>query len=133
VVDSNAIATQFVDRLLSESNYMASVLGIPRSDASQLSIVDKVKKAMKDNQDWFMETMKELKSGKPMPYHKNLSIREDDYVAFMQFTKSIKINKVNSIALKIIHSDNIIHFEPKDLADYLKYVVIHLNNHTSMV
>jgi hypothetical protein len=128
VVDSNALAIQFVDGQLPEGNYTAAVLGIPRPNASQLAIVGKMKQAMKDNEDWFFKTMKELKPGEPIPYHKNLGISEEEYAAFMEFSQSIKLDKIGAMELKIIRKDNSIHFEPKDFGDYLKYLVIDLKD-----
>jgi len=125
-VDSNALAIQFVDGQLPEGNYTAAVLGIPRPNASQLAIVGKMKQAMKANEDWFFKTMKELKPGEPIPYHKNLGISEEEYAAFMEFSQSIKIDRIGAMELKIIRKDNSIHFEPKDFGDYLKYLVIDL-------
>ncbi|WP_288807813.1 MULTISPECIES: hypothetical protein [unclassified Sphingobacterium] len=132
-VDSNAVAVQFVDRLLSEGDYTAAVLGIPRQDASQVAIVEKMKLAIKDNEQWFLNVMKELEPGQPMPYHKNLGISEAEYAAFMQFSQSIKIDKIGAIALKIIRRHSSIHFEPKDFGDYLKYLTIDLKDHRIMV
>ncbi|OOG18766.1 hypothetical protein BWD42_02045 [Sphingobacterium sp. CZ-UAM] len=132
-VDSNAVAFQFVDRLLSEGHYTAAVLGIPRPNASQLAIVEKMKLAIKDNEDWFLHVMKELEPGQPIPYHKNLGISEAEYAAFMQFSQSVKMDKLGAIALKVIHRDSAVYFEPKDFGDYLKYLVIHLKDHTVMV
>ncbi|MGJ1304944.1 hypothetical protein ACR78L_19750 [Sphingobacterium multivorum] len=65
-VDSNALAIHFVDGQLPEGNYTAAVLGIPRPNASQLAIVEKMKQALKANEDWFFKTMKELKPGEPI-------------------------------------------------------------------
>ncbi|QIH34881.1 hypothetical protein [Sphingobacterium sp. DR205] len=132
-VDSNALALQFVDRLLPEGNYTAAVLGTPRPNASQVAIVQKMKLAIKDNEDWFLQVMNELKPGEPMPYHKNLGISEEEYAAFMQFSQSIKIDKVGAIALKVIRRDSSLHFEPTDFGDYLKYLVIDLKDHRVMV
>ncbi|MFU1856660.1 hypothetical protein ACK8HY_06530 [Sphingobacterium sp. NGMCC 1.201703] len=132
-VDSNAVAFQFVDRLLSEGHYTAAVLGIPRPNASQLAIVEKMKLAIKDNEDWFLKVMKELEPGQPIPYHKNLGISETEYADFMQFSQSVKIDKVGAVPLKVIRRDSSLHFEPKDFGDYLKYLVIHLKDHTVMV
>ena len=132
-VDSNAVALQFVDRLLPEGNYTAAVLGIPRPNASQLAIVEKMKLAIKDNEDWFLKVMKELEPGQPIPYHKNLGISEEEYAAFMQFSQSVKMDKIGAIALKVIRRDSTLYFEPKDFGDYLKYLVIHLKDHTVMV
>ncbi|WP_286858493.1 MULTISPECIES: hypothetical protein [Sphingobacterium] len=132
-VDSNALALQFVDRLLPEGNYTAAVLGTPRPNASQVAIVEKMKLAIKDNEDWFQKIMNELKPGEPMPYHKNLGISEEEYAAFMQFSQSIKIDKVGAIALKVIRRDSSLHFEPKDFGDYLKYLVIHLKDQRVVV
>ncbi|MDF2851614.1 hypothetical protein [Sphingobacterium multivorum] len=127
-VDSNALAIHFVDGQLPEGNYTAAVLGIPRPNASQLAIVEKMKQALKANEDWFFKTMKELKPGEPIPYHKNLGISEAEYATFMEFSQAIKIDKIGAIELKIIRKDNSIHFEPKDFGDYLKYVVINLKD-----
>ncbi len=132
-IDSNVIALQFVDKLLPEGNYTAVVLGIPGPDASQLAIVEKMKLAIKDNEDWFLKMMKELKPGEPIPYHKNLGISETEYADFMQFSQSIKMDKMGTIPLKIIRKDRSIHFEPEGFADYLKYLVLDLNEHRVMV
>ena len=133
VVDGNAVALQFVDRLLPEGNYSVAVLRAPRANASQLAIVQKMKQAMKDHEDWFLKTMKGLKPGEPMSYHKNLGISEEEYATFMQFSQSIKIDKIGAVALKINRRDSSIHFEPKDFRDYLKYLVIDLKDHRVMV
>lgn len=127
-MDSNALAIQFVDRQLPEGNYTAAVLGIPRPNVSQLAIVGKMKQAMKANEDWFLKTMKELKPGEPIPYHKNLGISEEEYAAFIEFSQSIKIDKIGGMELNVIRKDNSIHFEPKDFGDYLKYLVIDLKS-----
>jgi len=132
-VDSNAVALQFVDRLFPDGNYTAEVLGIPRAKESQVAVVEKMKLAIKDNEDWFLKAMKELKPGEPMPYHKNLGISEEEYKDFMQFSKSIKIDKVGTIKCKIIRRDSVIHFEPEGYADYLKYLEIHLKDQTVIV
>ncbi|RKO69230.1 hypothetical protein D7322_23655 [Sphingobacterium puteale] len=133
-VDSNAVALQFVDRLLPEGNYTAAVLGIPQPNASQLAIVEKMKLAIKDNEDWFLNVMKQLPSGQPIPYHKNLGISEAEYDAFMQFSQSVKMDKIGAIALKVIRrGSSSLHFEPKDFGDYLKYLAIDLKDHTVMV
>lgn len=132
-VDSNAVALQFVDRLLPEGNYTAAVLGTPRPNASQLAIVEKMKLAIKDNENWFQKVLNELKPGEAIPYHKNLGISEEEYAAFMHFSQSIKIDKVGAIALNIIRRDSSIHFEPKDFGDYLKYLVIHLKDQRVVV
>jgi hypothetical protein len=132
-VDSNAIAFQFVDGLLPEGNYTAVVLGIPRPDSSQLAIVEKMKLAIKDNEDWFLKMMKELKLGESIPYHKNLGISEAEYADFMQFSQSVKMDKIGAIPLKIIRKDSSIHFEPEGFADYLKYLILDLKDHRVMV
>lgn len=133
VVDSNAVALHFVDRLLPEGSFTAAVLGIPRPNASQLAVVEKMKLAIKENKEWFLNLMKELKPGEPIPYHKNLGISEEEYAAFMEFSQSVKIDKIGAIALKIIRRDSSIYFEPKDFGDYLKYLVIDLRDQRVMV
>jgi hypothetical protein len=127
-VDSNALAIQFIDRQLPEGDYAAAVLGIPRPNATQLAIIEKMKQAMKANEDWFFKTMKELEPGEPIPYHKNLGISEAEYAAFIEFSQSVKIDKIGAMEFKIIRKDNSIHFEPKDFGDYLKYLVVDLKD-----
>lgn len=127
-VKSNALAIQFVERQLPEGNYTAVVLGVPRPNAAQFAIAEKMKQAMKANEDWFFKTMEELKPGEPIPYHKNLGISEEEYAVFMKFSQSVKLDKIGVIELKIVRKENSLYFEPKDFGDYLKYLVVDLKD-----
>jgi len=128
-VDSNALAIQFVERQLPEGDYTAAVLGVPRPNAAQGAIVEKMKQAMRANEDWFFKTMKELKPGETIPYHKNLGISEEEYAIFIAFSQSVKLDKIGVMEVKIVRKENSLHFEPKDFGDYLKYLVVDLKDH----
>ncbi|WP_294350163.1 hypothetical protein [uncultured Sphingobacterium sp.] len=127
-VDSNALAIQFIERILPEGDYTAAVLGVPRPNAAQRAIVEKMKQAAAANEDWFYKTMKELKPGEPIPYHENLGISEEEYAVFMEFSQSVKLDKIGVIEHKIVRKENSLQFEPKDFGDYIKYLVFDLKD-----
>lgn len=131
--DSTAMALQFVDSLLPEGNYIAEILGPPPIDSTQSEILKKMKLAINQHEDWFLKTMHGLKPGDSMPYHKNLGVSEQEYAAFLQFSQSIKMDKIGVVALKIIRQDNNIYFEPEDFPHYLNELAIDLKNHTIMI
>ncbi|WP_312792146.1 hypothetical protein [Sphingobacterium sp.] len=132
-LDSNVKAIHFVDALLPEGNYVVEILGAPSMNAAQAEILEKMKLSIKQHEEWFVKTMKELKPGEPIPYHSNLGISEQEYAVFMQFSEAVKMDKIGVVRLKILRKDNSIYFEPVDFPQYLKELSIHLKDHTILV
>jgi len=128
---------------LTPENYLKSILtegkknvnimklGLPANETVKLNqIITKMKSSIAQNMEWYSGYLKNLKTGSPMPYHKNLGISQADYEFFLNSSKNMKIFKSGEGIIEIKKNNNGFSITSMKDIKYFNNIMIDLQNNT---
>ncbi|MDH3647344.1 MAG: hypothetical protein OER80_11275 [Gammaproteobacteria bacterium] len=79
-----------------KANAEVMVLDAP-ADINQIS--DRVEQAIQENSEWFRAYAAQATPGKPLPYHKNMGITQQDYVRLLQGANELVLTKAGEVEI----------------------------------
>ncbi|MBE9597880.1 hypothetical protein [Pedobacter sp. MC2016-24] len=106
------------------ADVMDGVLQEPR----QIELSKKLQSAVKQNYAWFVDYMKTVPQGQPMPYHINLGVTKEEYAELMGFMDNIEVISTGTQQISIQNKDDIIHFKSDNKLSLLDSLKIDLKN-----
>jgi hypothetical protein len=99
----------------------------------QVELMMKFQEGIQKNYEWFMEEMKTVDQGKPMSYHPNLGLSEEEYKEFLSIIKDFESTSSGKEAVEIIKNDTVIVFKANGKLKILEEVKIHLYDNTIII
>ena len=96
--------------LLPAGTVKADIMDGVRQDHRQIELSKKLQSAVKQNYSWFVEYMKSIPLGQPMPYHVNLGVTEVEYTELLGFIENIEFVSTGIEPISIHTIDDVVHF-----------------------
>lgn len=106
------------------ADIMDGVLQNPR----QVELTKKFQSAIQKNYDWFLEYMKTIPEGQPMPYHEKLGLTKEEYAELMDFMNNVEVVSSGKEDIIIEVKDDFIRFKSKNRLTSLDSLTIDLKN-----
>lgn len=82
--------TKDVNNLLSPGNVTADIMTGIKQSKRQAQLMEKFKLGITTNHEWFTGYTKKYEKVKPVPYHPNFGLTEDEYLEFQQGLKEME-------------------------------------------
>jgi hypothetical protein len=80
-----------------------TMVGPPR--LTELS--NKLQAAVQSKPDWWAEYITTVTPGRPIPYHENLGLTENEYEEFQSLTSQMALSKTGEASLSVVTEDSI--------------------------
>lgn len=106
------------------ADIMDGVLQNPR----QVELTKKFQSAIEENYDWFLEYMKTVPEGEPMPYHEKLGLTKEEYAELMEFMNNVEVVSSGKEDIIIEVKDDFIRFKSQNKLADLDSLTINLKN-----
>lgn len=116
--------------LLSPGNHMADIMDGIKQNPRQASLTKKLQQGIKNNYTWFLEYMKTVPEGEPMPYHANLEVTKSEYEELMSYMNNIEVVSTGKENIEIIIKNDTIYFKSKGKLSDLDSLKIDLKGNT---
>ncbi|GHT33781.1 hypothetical protein FACS189434_08780 [Bacteroidia bacterium] len=117
-----------INRLLPAGEVMVDVMDSINQNQRQQELMQKFQTAVQQNYDWFVDYMKTVPTGQPMPYHKNLGLTESEYAEMQSSFNDVELFSSGKEKVTIQKENNIIQFKASGKLELLNYLKIDLNN-----
>ena len=85
-----------------------------KQNKRQEQLTNKFQEGVQQNYEWFVDYMKDVPSGEPMPYHPNLGLTEKEYKELKDLMNDIELVSSGKTDITITNSNNIIQFDTDD-------------------
>lgn len=117
-----------LNNLLPEGKITTDVMDVVKQNKRQEELTKKFQEGIQNNYEWFVDFMKTVPDGQPMPYNSKLGLTEDEYKELQGYLNDIELISSGKYAVTIKSKNNIIAFETNDeklkLLEYVKIDLI---------
>jgi hypothetical protein len=114
--------------LLPDSKVKADIMDGVLKNPRQVELANKFQLAIKENYDWFLEYMKTVPEGEPMPYNEKLGLTKDEYTELMGFMNNVEVVSSGKEDIVIEVKDDFIRFKSHNKLADLDSLLIDLKN-----
>ncbi len=114
--------------LLPNSNVKADIMDGVLQNPRQAELTKKFQSAIKENYDWFLEYMKTVPEGKPMPYNAKLGMTKEEYTELMGFMDNVEVVSTGKEDILIETKGDLIRFKSHNKLADLDSLIIDLKN-----
>lgn len=97
-------------------------------NARQVELQQKFQSAIQENQEWFVEHMKNITAGEPIPYDERLGLTKDEYTELQKFYANVEIVSTGEGDIIIEVKNDTIHFKSEGKLTHLDSLTIDLKN-----
>jgi hypothetical protein len=105
--------------LLPDSKVKADIMDGIFQNPRQAELTKKLQAAIKDNYDWFLEYMKTVPEGEPMPYNAKLGLTKEEYAELLGLMDNVEVVSTGKEEIIIETKNDVIRFKSKNkLADF---------------
>lgn len=96
--------------LLHHGKVIADIMDGVKQSQRQAELTRKFQTAIKDNYEWFLEYMKTVPEGEPMPYDPKLGLTKEEYTELTGYMENIEVVSTGKEDISIEMADNFILF-----------------------
>ncbi|MFN8357581.1 MAG: hypothetical protein U0Y10_24195 [Spirosomataceae bacterium] len=114
--------------LLPNSNVKADIMDGVLQNPRQAELTKKFQAAIKENYGWFLEYMKTVPEGEPMPYNSKLGLTKEEYTELMGFMDNVEVVSTGKEDIKIEIKNDFISFKSHNKLADLDSLTIDLKN-----
>jgi hypothetical protein len=114
--------------LLPNSTVKADIMDGILQNPRQVELTNKFQKAIKENYDWFLEYIKTVPEGEPMPYNEKLGLTKEEYSELMAYMENVEVVSTGKENISIEIKDNFIRFKSHNKLADLDSLIIDLKN-----
>lgn len=125
--------TTDVNNLLPEGKVQVDVMDGIKQNPRQEELTKKFQTGIQQNYEWFVDYMKTVPEGEPMPYHKNLGLAESEYKELQGYMNDIELVSSGKSDITIKKNKNIIEFTASGKLQLLEAVKIDLSKNIVVV
>ena len=115
-----------VNNLLPQAEVTVDIFDGVKQNKRQAELMEKFKLGVQKNYNWFIDYTKKFENVRPLPYHINLGLTEDEYIEMQAAMKEIESTSSGSGVLTILNEHNIISFKSTGRLAILGAVKIYL-------
>ncbi len=114
--------------LLPNSKVKADIMDGVLQNPRQTDLTKKFQSAIKENYDWFLEYMKTVPDGEPMPYNAKLGLTKEEYTELMGFMDHVEVVSTGKEDILIETKGDFIRFKSHNKLADLDSLIIDLKN-----
>ena len=114
--------------LLPNSNVKADIMDGVLQNPRQAELTKKFQAAIKEKYDWFLEYMKTVPEGEPMPYNAKLGLTKEEYTELMAFMDNVEVVSTGKEDITIEIKNDFIRFKSHNKLADLDSLIIDLKN-----
>jgi hypothetical protein len=105
--------------LIPIGKHTADIMDGVRQSPRQATLTKKFQDGIKNNYEWFVDYMKTVPEGEPMPYHSKLGMTKEEYDELMGYINNIEIVSTGKENIEVEIKNDTIYFKSKGkLTDY---------------
>jgi hypothetical protein len=105
--------------LIPKGKHIADIMDGVRQNPRQATLTKKFQNGIKNNYEWFVEYMKPVPEGEPMPYHAKLGMTKEEYDELMGYLNNIEIVSTGKENIEVEIKNDTIYFKSQGkLSDY---------------
>ena len=116
--------------LLTEGSHTADIMDGIRQNPRQAALTTKLQSGIKNNYEWFVEYIKTVPEGEPMPYHAKLGMTKEEYEELMGYLNNIEILSTGKENISVELKNDTISFKSKGKLSKYDSLKIDLKNNT---
>lgn len=113
---------------LKAGTYTADVINGVKNDSRITELSNKMLLSAQKDKDWFLNYVKAVPAGEPLPYSDRLGLTKAEYNELLLLFKKMELKATSTEKFKIINDDNVIKFECDSTLKGLKFLTIDLND-----
>ncbi len=99
-----------IESLLHDGEHLADLMDGIRQNQRQADLTAKMQEGISKNYKWFMEYLKSVPEGEPMPYHSKLGMTKAEYDELMVFMDNIEIVSTGKEIIKTYLTNDTLYF-----------------------
>lgn len=103
-----------VHALLPEGSWTADVMTAFKGEEKMRPLLQKYAEALQRNRDWYVAYLKEHRDRKPIPYHPNFGLTEQEYREIGEYATSAEMIAGSQITIRVIPEGNVIRLYTED-------------------
>ncbi len=117
-----------IKRLLPVGVMTADIMGLGLQTPRQIELMTKFQNGIKENYDWFVDYMKTVPDGEPMPFNSKFGLTESEYTELMDYLNNTELisSGTENIVIKI--KNEIIYFKAGGKLSNFDSLTIDLKN-----
>lgn len=115
-----------VNNLLPRGNITADIMIGIKQSKRQAELMEKFKAGITKNHKWFVDYTYKYEKVKPVPYHSNFGLTEDEYNEMQEGFKAMEIKSSGRAVATIIKNNNIISFKAAGRLEILEAIMFDL-------
>jgi len=96
--------------LIPKGSHTVEIMDGVSENPRQKALTLKFREAINRNYEWFVEYMKTVPEGKPMPYHSNLGLTKQEYEELMGYMNNVEVLSTGKEVITIEYKGDIIVF-----------------------
>lgn len=121
------IGTDIVN-LLPAGEHIADVMDGVKGHPRLAQLTAKFQEGIKNNYEWYIEYMKTIPEGEPMPFHSNLGITKAEYEEMVEYLNSVEIASSGKEKIRIELNKDTIYFKANGKLSYYNSLKIDIRN-----
>ncbi|MBO9595473.1 MAG: hypothetical protein J7599_21400 [Niabella sp.] len=114
--------------LLPNRTVKADIMDGVVQSSRQVALAKKLQSAIKANYDWFLEYMKSVPEGAPMPYDQKLGLTKEEYEELIGFMDNMEVVSTGKEDMAIVVKNDSIRFQSHNKLAGLDSLIIDLKN-----
>ena len=118
--------------LIPEGKHMADIMDGVRQSPRQATLTKKFQDGIKDNYEWFVEYIKSVPEGQPMPYNEKLNMTKEEYDELMGYLNSSEIVSTGKENIEVEIKKETIYFKAKGKLAGYDSLMIDLKSNTAL-
>lgn len=122
-----------VNNLLPRAEVTVDIFDGVKQSKRQAELMEKFKLGVQKNYDWFIDHTKKFENVRPLPYHPNLGLTEEEYTEMQVAIKEMESISSGSEVVSILKNNNIISFKSRGRLAILQVVKIDLEKNLVII
>lgn len=118
--------------LLPIGKFNADIMDGVKQNPRQLELAKRLQIAVKQNYNWFLEYMKTVPEGEPIPYNSKLGLTKEEYTELLGFIDNIETVSTGTQEISIKLKNDVINFKSSNKLSNLNSLTIDLKGNTAI-
>lgn len=119
-------------KLLPEGTHTADIMDGFSQNPRQMELIKKLQELSNENPEWYMDYIKKIPEGEPMPYHDSLRMTRKEYSELLGYLNNPEVSSTGQEKIEIARKDNTISFNGKGRLSGYNALKIDLKNNVAI-
>lgn len=122
-----------INILLPADEVTVEIIDKVKQEPRQIELSNKLQAGVRNNYEWFVEYVKTVPQGQPMPYHKNFGLSKQEYKELQGFMNNIEMVSSGTEDVTVLKSDKQVEFSSEGKLSILNTVKIDLEKNIVLI